>query len=86
VKSLEAKVTLEYRDEKTAQAIEQAISPDNFKTPSGLDIKTFREKSKVVTCINSEGKLATFTATIDDLLSSASTAEKTLLAIKKMKT
>jgi hypothetical protein len=85
VKSLEAKVTLEYRNEKTAQAIAHAISPDNFKTPPGLGIKTFREKSKVITCIRSEGKLATFTATIDDLLFSASTAEKTLVAIKKIR-
>jgi hypothetical protein len=85
VKSLEAKVTLEYGDEKTARSIAQAISPDNFKTPPGLDIKTFQEKSTVITCIKSERKLATFTATIDDLLFSASIAEKTLLAIKKIR-
>jgi hypothetical protein len=38
----------------------------------------------VVTQIQCEGKLATFTATIDDLLFSASTAEKTLKTIKKI--
>ena len=82
---MEATVTLEYGDEKTAEAVANAVSPDNFKTPIGLQIKTARENKKVVTQIECEGKLATFTATIDDLLFSASTAEKTLHAINRMK-
>jgi tRNA threonylcarbamoyladenosine modification (KEOPS) complex Pcc1 subunit len=80
---LEATITLEYKDQKTAQAVTQAVSPDNFKTPVGLQVRTTRDGNKVVTQIECEGKLATFTATIDDLLSSASTAEKTLKTIKK---
>ncbi len=82
---MEATVTLEYSDEKTAKAIAQAVSPDNFKTPIGLSVKTVRENNKVITQIQCEGKLATFTATIDDLLFSASTAEKTLRTINKIK-
>jgi hypothetical protein len=74
---------LEYGDEKTAEAIASAVSPDNFKTPTGLFIKTTREKNRVLTIIQAEGKLATFIATIDDLLCSASTAEKTLSIAKK---
>jgi len=81
---LEATITLEYTNEKTAQAVANAVSPDNFKTPIGLHVKTVREDRKVVTQIQCEGKLATFTATIDDLLFSASTAEKTLKTIKKI--
>jgi len=73
---------LEYADEKTAQAVASAVSPDNFKTPVGLRIKTVREERKVVTLIECEGKLATFTATIDDLLFSASTAEKAVKVIE----
>ena len=79
---MQATVTLEYKDEKTAEAIAQAVSPDNFKTPIGLQVKTARENNKVITEIQCTGKLATFTATIDDLLFSASTAEKTLKTIK----
>ena len=79
---MEATITLEYGDERTAVAVADAVSPDNFKTPVGLHVKTSREKSKVITQIRCDGKLATFTATIDDLLFSASTAEKTLKAIK----
>jgi hypothetical protein len=82
---LQATVTLEYKDEKTAKAIAEAVSPDNFKTPIGLQVKTVRENSRVITEIECESKLATFTATIDDLLFSASTAEKTLHAISKKK-
>ena len=81
---MEAKLTLEYADIKTAEAVADAVSPDNFKTPIGLQIKTVREQSKVITQIQCEGKLATFIATIDDLLFSVSTAEKTLKAIQKI--
>jgi cell fate regulator YaaT (PSP1 superfamily) len=81
---LEATVTLEYANAKIAEAVANAVSPDNFKTPIGLHVKTVREQSKVVTHIQCEGKLATFTATIDDLLFSASTAEKTLKVIKRI--
>ena len=82
MKSLQAIITLEYKDEKTAKAIAQAVSPDNFKTPIGLHVKTERDANKVITQIECEGKLATFTATIDDLLFSVSTAEKVLKTIK----
>ncbi len=76
MKRLEATITLEYDDEKTAEAVAKAVAPDNFKTPVGLSVKTVREGSRVVTEIRVEGKMATFIATIDDLLSCASTAEK----------
>jgi hypothetical protein len=80
---LEATITLEYEDAKTAEAVANAVSPDNFKTPVGLFIKTTRTGSDVSTTIVAEGKLATFISTIDDLLFCASTAEKTLRVIKK---
>jgi hypothetical protein len=82
VKSLQATITLEYVDVKTAEAVAKAVSPDNFKTPTGLTVNTVRQDCKVVTEIVCEGKLATFTATVDDLLFSASTAEKTLQVLK----
>ncbi len=81
---MEATVTLEYADAKIAKAVANAVSPDNFKTPIGLRVKTTRVDTKVVTKIECEGKLATFIATIDDLLFSASTAEKTIKTINKI--
>jgi hypothetical protein len=80
---LEATITLEYADAKTADAITNAVSPDNFKTPAGLFIKTVRNGSCVFTEVKTEGKLATFIATIDDLLFCVSTAEKTLRTVMK---
>jgi len=84
VKNLQATIILEYPNTKTAQAIAKAISPDNLKPPPGLQIKTCQENNKVLTQINYEGKLSTFTATIDDLLFCTSTAEKTLKTIKQI--
>jgi hypothetical protein len=80
---LEATITLEYGDAKTADAIANAVSPDNFKTPTGLFIKTVREDNQVFTEVKTEAKLATFIATIDDLLFCVSTAEKTLRTVTK---
>ena len=80
---MEATITLEYADAKTADAIANSVSPDNFKTPTGLAIKTKRKNSSVLTEITAEGKLSTFIATIDDLLFCVSTAEKTLRTIAK---
>ena len=75
---LEAEITLEYADAKTAEAVAKAVSPDNWKTPVGLSVKTTWENRCVVTLIVADEKMTTFIATIDDLLSSASTAEKAL--------
>jgi hypothetical protein len=82
-KSLLATITLEYSNERTAEAVADAVSPDNFKTPVGVQVKTTRIGCLVVSEVNCEGKLATFIATIDDLLFSSSTAEKTLKAINR---
>jgi len=79
---LEAKVTLSYADAKTAEAVAKAVAPDNRVTMVGLKIATIQEDTRVITEICCDGKLATFTATIDDLLFCASTAEKTLKAIR----
>ena len=83
MKKLEATITLEYGDAKTADALANAVFPDNFRTPAGLFIRTVRKGRCVLTELKSAGKLATFIATIDDLLFCVSTAEKTLRAVKK---
>ncbi|MGB9778217.1 MAG: KEOPS complex subunit Pcc1 [Candidatus Bathyarchaeales archaeon] len=84
MRRLEAEITIEYEDEETAEVIAKAVSPDNFKTPSGLFIKTFQEKNRVITRIKCGRKLPTFIATIDDLLFCTSTAEKTIQTTKKL--
>ncbi len=80
---MQATITLEYADQATAEAVANAVSPDNHKVPMGLTVKTKQDHNCVVTEINLEGKLATLIATIDDLLENASTAEKTLHVVKR---
>jgi tRNA threonylcarbamoyladenosine modification (KEOPS) complex Pcc1 subunit len=84
VNALEAEIILDYEEEEIAKAVAKAVSPDNFKTPRGLSIKTTWRKEKVLTKIKCKRKLSTFIATIDDLLFCISTAEKTLQIAKKL--
>ena len=81
---LEAEIILDYDKAEIAEAVVKAVSPDNFKTPRGLSIKTTWRKEKVLTKIKCKRKLSTFIATIDDLLFCISTAEKTLQIAKKL--
>jgi len=80
---LEAKIVLKYRKLQEAEAVANAVSPDNLKTPQGLKVKTTRQGNKVLNQIQCETKLQTFMATIDDLLSAVSVAERTISATKK---
>jgi hypothetical protein len=82
---LEAEITLQYGNSKVAEAIADAVSPDNFKTPEGLTVKTERKEKSVITRITCRGSLATLIATLDDLLSCASTAENTLKTAKRLR-
>jgi len=82
VKRLQATITLRYSDPQTAKAVAKAVSPDNAAAPQGLTVETWQSGECIVTDIRLEGKLATLIATIDDLLESASAAEKALRALK----
>ena len=81
---MKAEIILEYEDAKIATAIAKAVSPDNFIVPKGLCIQTFVHDEKIITKINCNRPLSTFIATIDDLLFSVSTSEKTLAMTKKL--
>jgi len=79
---LEARIQLFYKTIREAEAVAKAVSPENVAVPRGLFIKTARRGSRVFTQIFCETRLKTFTATIDDLLSAVSVAEKSLSAVK----
>jgi tRNA threonylcarbamoyladenosine modification (KEOPS) complex Pcc1 subunit len=74
---LEAEIRLSYRNEREAEAVAKAVSPDNVEVPDGLRIETTRNGSDVLTTINCQTRLQTLIATIDDLLACVSVAEKT---------
>jgi hypothetical protein len=79
---LQAKIALSYKTLREAEAVAKAVSPDNVKVPQGLFIKTMRRGKKVFTRVECETRLETFVATIDDLLSAVSVAERTLSAVR----
>jgi hypothetical protein len=83
---LEAKIKLSYKNEREAEAVAKAVSPDNVEVPQGLFVKTVRRGSKVLTTVDCQTKLETFIATLDDLLSCVSVAEKTFSVAKEFKT
>ena len=80
---MEAEIRLSYGNEREAEAVSKAVSPDNVEIPSGLYIKTVRNGSEVNTKIECQTRLATLIATIDDLLACVSVAEKTFKVAKK---
>jgi len=79
-------MTFIYKDREEAKAVSQAVSPDNVKTPKNLLVGTFSKGNCLVAQVEYEGSnLMTFLSTIDDLLSSISVAEKTLIAARRLK-
>ncbi len=80
---MKAEIWIGYKKEEEAEAIAKAVSPDNLKTPSGLNVETSRKDKFVVTLIECERGLETFIATIDDLLSCIQAAERTLGVARK---
>ena len=82
---MEAEIVLSYENEREAEAVAQGVSPDNFKVPRGLFVKTIHIGAKVLTTVKCDLSLQTFIATIDDFLSCVSVAEKAFTAVKKRK-
>ncbi len=83
---MEAKIKLSYRNEREAEAVAKAVSPDNVEVPPGLSVKTVSSGSQVFTTVKCQTNLQTFIATIDDLLSCVSVSEKAFSVAKRFKT
>jgi hypothetical protein len=81
---MEAEIVLSYEKEREAEAVAKAVSPDNFKVPRGLFIKTTHRGAEVLTTVKCDLRLQTFIATIDDFLSCVSVAEKTFAVVKNL--
>jgi len=80
---LEAEIRLLYRNEREAEAVAKAVSPDNVDVPQGLIIETVRNSSEVYTKVECQTRLQTLIATLDDLLACVSVAERTFKVAKK---
>ncbi|RJS85214.1 KEOPS complex subunit [Candidatus Bathyarchaeota archaeon] len=80
---MQAEIVLRYENEKVAEAIAKAVSPDNVKVPKGLKIETWTSENNVITSIiYEEERLGTFISTIDDLLSCITVVERTFAALQ----
>lgn len=80
---MDAEIRLAYKNAKEAEAVAEAVAPDNRNVPVGLTVRTLREGNSVVTNVTCKTKLQTFIATIDDLLESVSVAEDAFAAARK---
>ena len=80
---MEAEIRLSYQNEREAEAVAKAVSPDNVEVPSGLYIETVRNGSDVLTKVECQTRLQTLIATLDDVLACVSVAEKTFNVAKK---
>ncbi len=81
--SLEAKIAFSYETVTEANAIVDAITPDNVRIPEDLAIMTIRQGRKMLTCIECGAGLLTFIATIDDLLEAIEIAERSVSAMRE---
>ena len=79
---LEAELFLVYDSEQGAEAVVQAVAPDNLKVPIGLKVKTDRNDSSLSAVVCCEKSLETFIATLDDLVACISVAERALGSVK----
>ncbi|KXB00531.1 hypothetical protein AKJ44_00870 [candidate division MSBL1 archaeon SCGC-AAA261F17] len=73
-----ARISCVYDDESISQTISSSLEPDNIQAPENVKIKTTRDGNKVITEIEVDGRIETLLATLEDLLSCTSTAEKVI--------
>ena len=79
---VEGRVEVEFRDDRLAEAVVRAVSPDNKPTPEGVTVEAWRSKRKLLGLVKCSRGVETFLSTLDDLLSSVQTAERALEMLK----
>lgn len=72
------RIQITYGDEKTAKAIQKAITPDNIGIPDGLHVLVLVDGDTLEIEVVSERSIGSLISTLDDLLSCIQAAEKTL--------
>jgi tRNA threonylcarbamoyladenosine modification (KEOPS) complex Pcc1 subunit len=71
-------ITIDYRDQKTALAIQKSVTPDNLELPDGTHIFMAVVDNTLEIEILSERSIGSLVATLDDLLSCIQAGEKAL--------
>ena len=76
--SSSTQIQIRYSDEKTARAIQRAITPDNIGAPEGMHIMALVDENVLEIEVFSDRSIGSLVSTLDDLLSCIQAAEKTL--------
>ncbi len=71
-------ITINYRDEATAMAIQKSVVPDNLELPDGIHIMMGVIGSTLEIEVLSERSIGSLVSTLDDLLSCIQAGEKAL--------
>jgi len=79
-----AKIILNYNDKRFAEAVVEAVNPDNLSAPAELLIKTIKNRGSLITTISLENGIETLFSTIDDLLSCVQVAEQAVMRLRKL--
>ncbi|MGD0802540.1 MAG: KEOPS complex subunit Pcc1 [Candidatus Bathyarchaeia archaeon] len=74
----EAELKLQYPDEETARVVAEAVSPDNYQAPEGLELKIDRINNEITVNVRCPKGVGSLITTLDDLLSCIGAAEKVL--------
>ena len=77
-RSVEAKATIRYSNMEIANAVLEAIGPDNCQAPEGIEIEAYLNGSDLNLKIFCAKGLGSFITTLDDLLACISAAEKAI--------
>lgn len=76
-----ATLRIRYRDEETARAVWEAVSPDNFKAPQGIKIEAETVGGELRVSIACSRGLGSLIATVDDLLSCVQAAGSAIAGV-----
>jgi len=79
---MRTRITVNFDSKREARAVADALAPDNVDASKQVRVKTVVRGKAVEASVNCRGRLETFIATIDDLLSCMLAAEKTLHAVR----
>lgn len=79
----EAYVVVRYSEDRDAECIASAVSPDNLVPGKDLIVNTWSIKREVHCVVKCKRGLRSLISTLDDFLFSIKVAENTLLSIRK---
>jgi hypothetical protein len=80
---VEAELTIRYPNKKTARAVVEAVSPDNYQAPEGLELIVAQRKTDITVKVHCPKGVGSLISTLDDLLSCLAAAEKALNGLDK---